>query len=131
MTTRADRLTAFLERFEGKPVVWGLDDCSAAPALWLAEETGIRVKLPDYATKEAAYAQIAKVGGLVNLWSARLELPERIGFPHLGDVGVIDMRRTGPVGVIFGTSGVAFPRAEKGGWGMLVPRSYLKVWAID
>lgn len=51
--------------------------------------------------------------------------------PALGDVGVVNTRRFGPVGVIFAQDGIALWRADNG-TGLLRPRrrDIIKVWAL-
>lgn len=128
--SRPERLAAFLAAFDDAPVDWGKNDCSAAPALWVRQETGAAVVLPAYASREEALA-LKLAHGLAALWGAALPgFEERIGMPQLGDVGVIPTRRYGDIGVIFGAHGAAFWRREQGGWFGIVPRASVKVWAL-
>lgn len=127
-----DRLEEFLRRHDGKPVEWGVDDCSACPHAWL-RENGIDARLPVYSSREEAHALIAGADGLVALWDECLigtGVATRRGAPELGDIAVIDTRRLGPVGVICGTGGLCCWRKE-GGFFWLAPRRYLQVWAVS
>ena len=127
-----DRLEEFLRRHDGKPVQWGVDDCSACPHAWL-RENGIDVRLPAYASRDEAHALIGAAGGLVNVWDDCLVgtgVRERHGAPELGDIAIIDTRLLGQVGVICGAGGICCWRKD-GGFFWLTPRSYLKVWAVS
>lgn len=131
--TRADRLMTFLTRLNDQPVIWGETDCSSAPALWVAEEKQVlHIPLPKWSSRDEAHALIAKGGGLVNLWDEALSgiLFERSGNPQIGDVGIIDTRVHGPMGVIC-FEYQAIRRHEERGWAWITPRDYLKVWALD
>lgn len=132
--TRAQRLQAFLARLEGKPVVWGKDDCSATPALWVAEETGLRVDYPAYSTEAEALALKANAGGLVPIWNDRLSrigIYERIGEPELGDVAVVETRLYGQLGGIVAQARILIIRKDNGGWHPFGPvRRFAKVWAL-
>lgn len=135
--SRADRLRAFLDELQGKPVEWGASDCSAAPARWVEREAGVCLGLPAYRSREEAHALIAAAGGLDRLWSDRLEAAgifERIGEPELGDVAVIDTRRYGQIGGICAAGGILLIRkdaGETGGWKPFGPvRRFVKVWAV-
>lgn len=135
--SRADRLRAFLDELQSKPVEWGVSDCSAAPARWVEHETGVCLGLPSYRSREEAHALIAAVGGLDRLWSEYLApagLFERIGAPELGDVAVVDTRRYGQIGGICAAGGILLIRkdaGETGGWKPFGPvRQFVKVWAV-
>lgn len=129
--SKADSLLEFLSAYEGVPVTWGVDDCSAVFAKWLAIR-GVRVALPSYVSREGAHAIIAECGGLVETWEAILggRLNERHDAPELGDIAVIDSRLHGPVGVICGAGGIAAWRKEDSGFFWLAPRRFIKVWAV-
>lgn len=131
MADLGQRLMAFLEPLEGKPTEWGRDDCSALCARW-AQENGHQVEMPPYASEDEARRLIEKAGGLVNLWgdiAFEAGIQERHGLPEMGDVGIIDTRLFGPVGVICVSNGVCCWRTSRSAaW--LAPRGYLKVWAI-
>lgn len=125
------RLYDFLKPFDGKPVEWGVDDCSAWCAAW-ARACGHELRLPPYSTKEEAHALISKAGGLVQIWEgicASAGISERIGNPQPGDVGIIPTDRFGPVGVIWADNGLACWRTHNSGiW--LKPRTHIRSWAI-
>lgn len=129
-----ERLAAFLDRYSGKPVEWGVDDCSAVFVPWLAE-FGVHVDLPRYDSREGAHALIARHGGLVETWDALLSgtgAGQRFGTPEVGDIGIVAMSSSTSVGVIFAAGGLALWRADKGGFKAFSPRSrYIeKVWAV-
>ncbi|WP_051228386.1 DUF6950 family protein [Pleomorphomonas oryzae] len=129
--TRIERLRDYVGQFVGKPVTWGTDDCSAMVAAWVAQETGVAVPLPVYASRGEAGALIAAAGSLTAIWdrlAADVGLMET-GLPEIGDVGTIKTARFGEVGVIFLANGVAYWREEKGV--TLFPyRSFIRAWRI-
>lgn len=130
MADLALRLAAFLEAREGKSVQWGVDDCTAVAAQWLGDN-GVSVQLPLYHSQEEAHAIIEAAGGLVALWDRYLgDVSVRFDEPRLGDIGIIDTRRFGPIGVIVGKGGICCWRKE-GGFFWIAPRNYLKVWAVS
>jgi len=126
-------LTAFLERLEGAPTVWGATDCSATPWLWLRQR-GIAARLPAYASREEARAIVARHGDLVATWDACLDgtgVGERFGDPQLGDIAVIDTRLHGQIGGILATGGILAIRKDDGHFAWFGPvRRFEKVWAI-
>ncbi len=125
-------LASFLERFEGKSVEWGVDDCSAVAHLWL-RELGINPDLPHYSCRDEAHALIEAAGSLDAIWRdnlSRAGVYPRAGDPHLGDVGIIDTRRFGQVGVIFGSGGICCWRTDQGFF-WLIPRRAVEVWAAS
>jgi len=127
------KLLAFLNRFEGKPITWGVDDCTSSAALWLAEN-GIKVRTEPYSTREEGRAIIKRHGSLVDLWEWALAgtgVRERFGTPEIGDVAVIDTRLMGQVGVICASGGICAWRKAHGGFFWIAPRSFVKVWAIS
>lgn len=134
-TTRAELLQAHIAAVEGKPVEWGVSDCTAWAASWVLVATGKTVpRLGAYASLEEAHTLIDAAGGLDVLWTQAMA---QIGIfatpydPVLGDVGVVNTTSFGPVGVIFAQDGVALWRAETG-TALLRPRSrdIVKVWAL-
>jgi len=129
-----EKLLAFLEQFEGKPITWGKDDCTASAALWL-RENGIKVRTQPYSTRDEGQAIIQKHGSLVDLWDwalAETGVCQRFGdVPELGDIAVIETRLMGQVGVICGSGGVCAWRKAHGGFFWIAPRSFVKVWAIS
>lgn len=127
--SRADRLTAFLERFTHEPV-WGVDECTAAPAQWVREE-GHAFELPVYGNREEAQAIVDRYGSLAATWDALLGLPLRAGDPELGDVAVIDTRRYGQIGGICALGRILIIRRDAGGWAWFGPvRAFVNVWAL-
>ena len=128
--TRADDLAAFLAPFAEKPVAWGEDDCTAVCAQWLWRN-GHPFDLPAYSSRREAQAIIVKHGGLVETWDALLppSVCEQIGDPEIGDIGIIDTRKYGPVGVIVAQAGICLWRRDEGGFHFIKPRSFLKAWA--
>lgn len=133
--SRRDALMAFLERWKDRPVEWGVSDCSAWPALWVEEITGRKLALPAYDTREDAYRLMDEAGGLVALWRAALADTGAMEFAaveavELGDVGVMDTRGFGPVGVIFAAPHLAYWKAETGIL-PIQPRHLLAAWHVQ
>lgn len=130
--SRADDLAAFLEPYAEKPVEWGADDCTACCAKWLWRN-GHPFDLPPYSSKREAQAIIVRHGGLVEAWDAFLpaSIGERFETPELGDIGIIDTRLHGPVGVIIAQGGICLWRDEHRGFHWIKPRSFIKVWAVE
>ena len=133
--TRADLLQAHIEAVEGKPVVWGESDCTSWAAAWVRAATGAKVPiLGAYTSLDEAHTLIDEAGGLDVLWTRALAQIDIFPTPYdpiLGDVGVVNTSRFGPVGVIFGQDGIALWRADNG-TGLLRPRrrDIIKVWAL-
>jgi hypothetical protein len=128
---REKTLATFLERFDGKPVEWGVDDCSAVAHLWL-RELGFDLAFPRYSSRDEAHALIAQAGSLASIWSDALAdagIFERAGQPAPGDIGIVDTRRFGQVGVIYGAGGICCWRKE-GGFFWMVPRRAVRIWAV-
>lgn len=130
--SRAEQLQAFLVEFDGKPVTWGVDDCSAWPALWVGRETGKPVRLPRYANEAEALA-LKERHGLVALWDEALrDHPVYAAHdPRPGDVGIVQMS-FGEVGMIFAHANYGLWRSEGGTrpLGPIRQRTILKVWAL-
>lgn len=128
-----DKLFDLIDELEGKPVEWGVNDCTMFAARWFERVHGCALDLAPYDSEATARALIAEAGTLADLWTAALDghLPEQYGEPEFGDVGVIESRLFGQVGGVFGDDGVFFWRAEKG-TALLRPRpkTIVKVWAI-
>jgi len=115
--------------------VYGVDDCSAWPAQWVANVTGKALDLPVYHSRAEAEAMMDDAGGLVPIWDRVLSpagIGPRSGFPRFGDIGVIETFGFRDVGVIFCELGSAAWRAHRGGIQFLAPRHHTirKVWAI-
>lgn len=133
--TREQQLQAFVEAVEGKPVEWGVDDCTSWCAAWVRDLTGRDVPFSAfYATLDEAHALIDEAGGLDVLWTEALAQADIFSTPYppqLGDVGIVNTSRFGNVGVIFAQDGIALWRAEAG-TGLLRPRArdIVKVWPL-
>lgn len=134
---RADQLQAFVQAVEGKPVEWGRDDCTAWCAAWIREATGKEVPfLGSYDSLDQAHELIDAAGGLDALWSQALARVGMYSTPYvndtqLGDIGIVNTSRFGPVGVIFSDDGIALWRADNG-TALLRPRrrDIFKVWEL-
>lgn len=127
---RADRLRDFVAAIGQTPCKWGKDDCTAWAARWVEQERAIGLGLPEY-DEASGRAMIAARGGLVRIWTEALapfSIPET-DTPVLGDVGIIESRIFGPVGVIFCADGLCVWRASRGAT-FIRPRTILKAWAI-
>ncbi|MCF3934354.1 hypothetical protein L1787_13145 [Acuticoccus sp. M5D2P5] len=107
MKDRGEKLRAAVAALDGVPVTWGVDDCSAWPASWVAGVTGWEVLWPAYASEDEAHRLIDDAGGLDVLWS---EIAGECGLrrrvkgeePCLGDVGLIRTAfHDAMVGVVF------------------------------
>lgn len=147
---RGERLRAYVEAVKGKPMQWGVDDCSLWVAQWVADETGRTFDWPVYSTEEEARQIIDAHSGLVHVWDAVAKEAGMTPFfgeaPSVGDVGIIETRR-GQVGGIFthgggicvrtvdgvavlGVVGRSFPvRSENGEWERRPV--VVKVWALN
>ncbi len=128
------KLRAFVDRFDGKPVVYGSDDCAPFAAQWIKEVTGRSLDIPVYDSREGGQALIHKAEGLANLCDRLLadaSIYERYGDPEYGDVGILRTNAFGDVGGIFAHAGVFLWRHAEG-VGVVCPRPrfILKVWAI-
>ncbi|WP_011580573.1 MULTISPECIES: DUF6950 family protein [Chelativorans] len=146
---RGERLRAYVDAVKGKPMTWGVDDCSLWPAQWFANETGREFDWPLYSSEAEAHRIIDAEGGLVSVWNriARQAgvMPRYGEMPVVGDVGIIETTR-GRVGGIFtfgggmcvrtldgaaaiGVVGRAFPvRNADGTWERRPV--VVKVWAL-
>lgn len=128
-------LHAHVDAAEGKPVEWGSSDCTSWCAAWVKAVTGKTVPfLGSYSSLNEAHALIDAAGGLDVLWTqalARAGIYQTPYPPQLGDIGIVDTRRFGPVGAIFAADGIALCRDDRG-TGLLRPRapSIIKVWSI-
>jgi hypothetical protein len=131
--TRAELLQSFVERAT-EPVIWGKDDCTAWAADWIEIATGVVVPRLDYSSEAEAKALIADRGGLLAIWNWALTKAELYPTrePELGDVGLVDTRLLGPVGVIFGHAGLAMRRRNEGGvWTFSTAhRALIRAWSI-
>jgi hypothetical protein len=130
-----DRLRRHIERSATDPVVWGESDCTAWAARWVGDFHDRSLALPRWRSREEAYALIASAGSLAALWSdalARFGLPERFDAPQAGDVGIIETRVAGQVGVIFIHDALVAWRGAPTGARFLRPhpQAIVKVWAL-
>ena len=128
---RAERLRAYVEATKGKPVNWGVDDCSPWAAQWVADLTGRDIDWPVYSSEEEVVRIIEEAGSLLALWepvTRSLGLQPIIALgdePRLGDVGIVESSR-GQVGGIFAAAGSFCWRAARGvrilpAWGFTYP----------
>lgn len=131
-TPREAALQAYVDAAADQPLVWGVSDCSSWAARWVATATGRAPVLPTYHSREQAHALIAAAGGLSRLWDDALGA---IGIytttePLLGDVGIIDTRAHGPVGVVFAHAGIAYWRGDTGA-ACISPRRIARAWRVE
>jgi hypothetical protein len=133
MSDRAERLQAYIDTVKDTSCEWGRDDCSMFAGRWIEIEREIVLSLPRYRSEDEARAMIARDGGLLAIWDriARVAGILETGAPDMGDVGLIETARFGPVGVIFAGSGMAFWRATQG-LTVLQPRArtILRAWSV-
>lgn len=131
MTTRAERLQAFVKASESEPVVWGTTDCCAWPAQWVKDEAGRTLALPAYKSRDEAQALIKAAGSLIAVIAPVMADAgfATTDFPVLGDVGVIALSDR-DVGVIFAEGGYAVWRGEPRGSAFIKPRNVLAAWTI-
>ncbi|MCF3933306.1 hypothetical protein L1787_07760 [Acuticoccus sp. M5D2P5] len=117
---RGEALRSACRALDDVPVTWGVDDCSAWPASWVAAITGRDVLWPAYANEDEARDLIAAAGGLDALWqdvAADCGLRRRVKGeePRLGDVGLIrTTHHDVMVGVVFAHARIACWRHEAG-----------------
>lgn len=132
LTAREQALQAFIDAAVDDPIVWGVTDCSSWAARWVEQITGRAPVLPLYRSRDEAHALIAQAGGLAPLWDDALGA---IGIyttsqPELGDVGIIQTRAHGPVGVVFAHGGIGYWRADTGALA-LSPRKIVRAWHVE
>lgn len=100
---------------------------------WVEQEREIDLSLPRYRSESEARAMIARDGGLLAIWDrlARAAGIFETGVPEMGDIGLIETARFGPVGVIFSGNGLALWRAVQG-LTVLQPRArtILRAWSV-
>jgi hypothetical protein len=139
---RGERLRAFCDAVAGKPVDWGIDDCSAWVLQWVVNETRQEVDWPAYSTRAEAEAKIADEGGLEAIWT-RMARDLRLIECHeeaipVGSVGLLNVETWGgPVGVIFAHGNVVCWRHEQGvrvfgvrRWASAGRATIVKVWTV-
>lgn len=134
---RGERLRKFCADVEGKPVVWGSDDCSMWPAMWAVSESGREANWPVYDSKEGAHAVVEKEGGLAEVW-ARLAFELRLEecfepILPVGSIAVVNLDYAGhrQIGCIFAFGNVGSFRTDVGRrtWGVR-SRSIVRAWAM-
>lgn len=113
---RGERLRAFVEAAKGVPA--SVDDCSAWPAQWVANEGGRDFDWPRFDDLAAMEAYVAEGGGLVAVWerfAPAAGIAERymVDDTAVGDIGIIETRG-GRVGGIFSHAGVFCWRTQSG-----------------
>jgi hypothetical protein len=109
-----DKISDFINSYDGKQVIWGVDDCTAWAAKWAELSTGKSIQLPDYSNQEQAHEIIDNAGGLVELIEEYLGFAQIYGEPTIGDIAVIETGRSGLVTVLMLQNGVAAWRADQG-----------------
>lgn len=129
--TRSDLLRDYLAS-STQPVQWGVDDCTMWAARWVRIVSGRDVATHSYGSEAEARSLIVRLGGLPSIWSDALEGFAECFHPQLGDVGLVDTRLAGPVGVIFAAGGLALRRRIDGGvWAFSTAhRALIKAWTI-
>ncbi|KRE00085.1 hypothetical protein ASE63_08255 [Bosea sp. Root381] len=95
MSTRSERLAAFMADGVRLPFVWRTRDCCAWPCAWVAAERGISplVGVSARYRDELSCARLLRgEGGLLALARRVMSAAglEETGVPVLGDVGLID-----------------------------------------
>lgn len=111
MSTRSERLAAFLAAGARLPFVWGERDCCLWVADWIVAERGIdpaRHLRGRYASAHACHRLLRQHGGFSALIAPamlRAGLPET-GEPRVGDVGIV-RAAAGPMMAIHAGTGWA------------------------
>jgi hypothetical protein len=129
-----DDLTLFIAETADMPLVWGESDCTAWAASWVARIHGRAIRMPRWRSRAEAQALIAAAGSLEALWSPALAdfgLTRRSGAPEPGDVGIIDTRVAGQVGVVFLHDRLVAWRAEPAGVRAIRPKTVIGIWALQ
>lgn len=120
MRDRGARLREIFDGLSETQITWGVDDCSAVPARWVAERTGRQVWTPPYRSEAQAAALVSQAGGLAALWDEiatahRLRTLALGAEPvEIGDVGIMQTRLSGEVGGIFLHGGILMVRCNDG-----------------
>lgn len=134
VSERRKKLRELAESLNGVECKYGVNDCSMFPAQWISDISGKELDIPFYDSRAAGNKLINEAGGLVNIWAGILGLAgftERFDQPEFGDIGIMETRAFGEVGIIFCDCGLALWRSENG-TAIISPRqkTILKVWAI-
>ncbi|MBB4277021.1 DUF6950 family protein [Rhizobium mongolense] len=127
----SEQLKAFIGAAQARPMVWGYDDCTGWPSLWVEQITARPLPRPVYSSRDEAMAIIAEHGSLARLWANVLcGVLDETGIPEIGDIGVIDTGRAGHVGGIFMHGGFFAWRGETR-VAPILPRTIIRVWSIQ
>lgn len=129
MNARAALLRQWIAQTPAGDIAWGRDDCTAWAAGWVQHLTGMALPRPAYASRAQALALIAQAGGLERIWEEALAPFPETQNPVLGDVGLIETARFGPVGCIVCEDGIAAWRSTSC-CVFLQPRAFLRAWSI-
>lgn len=131
--TRAELLENYITSAT-EPTIWGVNDCTMWAADWVRLVSGRDLATVAYSSESEARALIECRGGLLNIWDTALA---SAGFfeshaPQIGDVGLVETRLSGPVGVIFTNGVLALRRKHEGGvWTFSTARrALIKAWTI-
>ena len=111
---RAERLREFCKSFEDADFTWGENDCTLWVALWLQQESGVELDLPEYRSESEARDIINSAGGLNFLWASALAengIKEKYP-PEVGDIGIVQFGES-QIGCIFASGNIAVVRSEK------------------
>jgi hypothetical protein len=127
-----DKISDFINSYDGKQVVWGVDDCTAWAAKWAELSTGKPIQLPVYSSQDEAHEIIDNAGGLVELITKYLGFAQIYGEPTIGDIAVIETGKSGLVTVLMLQNGVAAWRTDKGVRLFRVRQKHIKAyWKIN
>lgn len=131
MTTRSERLTAFLAEGCRLPFAWGERDCCLWPADWILAERGLdpAAELRGAYRSPLACRRLLRLGGgLLAVTSAEMRAAGLAGTaaPVLGDVGIIETA-AGPMGAVCTGSAWALKTVEGI---VLVPATPIMAWGV-
>lgn len=131
------KLSAFLLAQAGKPFVWGKSDCGLLVADWILWAKGG----PDpaasirgtYSNQAGAEAILAAVGGFTAHVGLLVEAAGCVATesPQDGDIGVIDMPKTGLTGAVMTNGAWAFRTGRGMAWSKAAPGRLVKAWSLD
>lgn len=131
MSTRSERLAAFLVAGAATPFIFGRRDCAIWVADWIAAERGTdpaRELRGSFACHVGSARLVRRAGGLVALvtpWLAHAGLVETAA-PALGDVGVVTTT-AGDLGAIRTANGWAMKTRDGVA---IVQAAHLKAWSV-